>query len=361
MIGRAALEAPDGVEAAAAVRDLAARLGVPVNVMRGKGNAFGAALGGLLPDAGPGGRPLADIAGDLQQMWNRSVAPQSGMTAPEIVEACTGGEIDVLYVVAADPATDGPDHTQWKSARGRLPFLVVQDAFLTQTAQVADVVLPALVAPEKDGTVSSIEGRIQRLHAAVPGPGEARQDWNIFSALAERCGTEIAYSGWEEIFDEMRALIPGLALDARMNPIGGAIDRPARVPPARTQIPSADFPFVLIPGEALFARGAMSARSSAIADLAGEPWALIHPDDAARLSVAEGDAIVLQSPHGAAAVRVKVSTAVLAGQVFLPRGYDGAAANALADAAETVTCVRAIALTPASAGAGSREVGRRAP
>jgi NADH-quinone oxidoreductase subunit G len=361
MIGRAALEAPDGVEAAAAVRDLAARLGVPVNVMRGKGNAFGAALGGLLPDAGPGGRPLADIAGDLQQMWNRSVAPQSGMTAPEIVEACTEGEIDVLYVVAADPATDGPDHTQWKSARGRLPFLVVQDAFLTQTAQVADVVLPALVAPEKDGTVSSIEGRIQRLHAAVPGPGEARQDWNIFSALAERCGTEIAYSGWEEIFDEMRALIPGLALDARMNPIGGAIDRPARVPPARTQIPSADFPFVLIPGEALFARGAMSARSSAIADLAGEPWALIHPDDAARLSVAEGDAIVLQSPHGAAAVRVKVSTAVLAGQVFLPRGYDGAAANALADAAETVTRVRATALTPPSAGAGSGEVGRRAP
>jgi len=362
MIGRAALEAPDGVEAAAAVRDLAARLGVPVNVMRGKGNAFGAALGGLLPDAGPGGRPLADLAGDLQQIWNRSVAPQSGMTAPEIVEACTEGGLDVLYVVAADPATDVPDHTQWKAARARLPFVVVQDAFLTQTAQVADVVLPALVAPEKDGTVSSIEGRIQRLHAAVPGPGEARQDWNIFAALAERCGTELAYSGWEEIFDEMRALIPGLALEARMNPIGGAIDRPAPMPtPAPAQVPSADFPFVLIPGEALFTRGAMSARSSAIADLAGEPWALMHPNDAARLPVAEGDAIVLQSPHGAAAVRVRVSTAVLAGQVFLPRGYDGAAANALMDAAEGLTCVRAIALTPPSAGPGSGEVGRRAP
>jgi predicted molibdopterin-dependent oxidoreductase YjgC len=105
----------------------------------------------------------------------------------------------------------------------------------------------------------------------------------------------------------------------------------------------------------------MSSRSSAIADLAGEPWALMHPDDAAGLSIAEGDAIVLQSPHGAAAVRVKVSTAVLAGQVFLPRGYDGAPANALADAAEALTHVRAIALTSASAGAGSGEVGRRAP
>jgi len=363
MIGRAALEAPDGLEAAAAVRDLAARLAVPVNVMRGKGNAFGAALGGLLPDAGPGGRPLADIAGDLQQIWNRAVAPQPGMTAPEIVEACAQGGLDVLYVVAADPATDVPDYTRWKAARERLPFMVVEDAFLTQTAQVADVVLPALVAPEKDGTVSSIEGRIQRLHAAVPGPGEARQDWNIFAALAERCGAELAYSGWEEIFDEMRSLIPGLALDARMNPMGGAIDRPARMPPApaRAAGRSADFPFVLIPGEALFARGAMSARSSAIADLAGEPWALMHPDDAARLAVAEGDAIVLQSPHGAAAVRVKVSTAVLSGQVFLPRGYDGAPANALVDAAEALTRVRAIALTSEAAGAGSEEVGRRAP
>lgn len=361
MIGRGALEAPDGVEAAAAVRDLAVRLGVPLNVMRGKGNAFGAALGGLLPDAGPGGRPLADIAGDLQKIWNRAVAPESGMTAPDMMEAGAQGALDVLYVVAADPATDLPDHSRWKAARARLPFLVVQDAFLTQTAQVADVVLPALVAPEKDGTVSSIEGRIQRLHAAVPGPGEARADWTIFAALAERCGAEIAYSEWEEIFDEMRALIPGLALDARMNPVGGATNRMPSPPPARTDGRSQDFPFVLIPGEALFARGAMSARSSAIADLAGEPWALMHPDDAAHLAVAEGDAIVLQSPHGSAAVRVKVSTAVLAGQVFLPRGYDGAAANALADAAEALTHVRAIPLTPTAAGAGSGEVGRRAP
>jgi predicted molibdopterin-dependent oxidoreductase YjgC len=318
----------------------------------------------VLPDAGPGGRPLADIAGDLQRVWNRAIAPESGWTAPEIVEACAQGGVDVLYVVAADPATDFPDRARWIAARSRLPFLVVQDAFLTQTAQVADVVLPALVAPEKDGTVSSIEGRIQRLHAAVPGPGEARADWTVFASLAERWGAVLAYSGWEEIFDEMRAVIPGLEIDARVILRGTGSDRGSGrplSPVARADAHGSDFPFVLIPGEALFDRGAMTARSSAIADLAGEPWALMHPDDAARVRVAEGDAIVLQSPHGAAAVRVKLSTAVLAGQVFLPRGYDGAPANALVDSTEALTWVRAVALAAASGGNGSGHAGKGAP
>src|SRR5438094_10508980 len=81
---------------------------------------------------------------------------------------------------------------------------------------MADVVLPALVAPEKDGTVCNIEGRVQRLRAAVPGPGESRADWGIFAALSERMGKVIAYSGWEEIFDEMCAFIPGLAIYERL-------------------------------------------------------------------------------------------------------------------------------------------------
>ncbi len=361
MIGRMALDAPDGVDAEAAVRELASHLGVPVNVMRGKGNAFGAALAGLLPDAGPGGRALAEVQGDLKTTWDRAIATEPGMTAPEIIDASGQGRLDVLYVVAADPATDAPDRARWNEARSRLPFLVVQDAFLTQTAQMADVVLPALVAPEKDGTVSSIEGRIQRLRAAVPGPGQARADWGIFAALAARMGALLAYSGWEEIFNEMRTLIPALAVDARVPPMGARTDRgptPLR-PPAGTRAGAAngEFPLVLIPGDVLFDRGAMTARSTAIADLAGEPWVLMHPDDAAQVRVAAGEAVVLQSPRGAAAVRVKLSTALLPGQVFLPRGYDGVPANALEDLAEAVTRVRAIALAPVAGGSESGQGG----
>ncbi len=347
MLGRTALEAPDGPQMYAALRQIATGLHASVNVMRGKANAFGAALAGLLPDAGPG---------------------EPGFTAPEIVEAAGQGRLDVLYVVGADPATDVPDRSRWTEARARLPFLVVQDAFLTQTAQMADVVLPALVAPEKDGTVSSIEGRIQQLHAAVPGPGEARGDWAIFATLAARLGRVIAYSGWEEIFNEMRTLVPGLEIEARLPPAGPGTLRlaPLAQGAAREQGPDVtpgtghrapgsedhdtDYPFTLIVGDVLFDRGAMTSRSPAIADLAGEPWALIHPEDAGRANVTEGDTVILQARRGAVAVRVKLSSAILPGQVFLPRGYDGAPANALADPSGASPRVRVLALAPVAGG-----------
>jgi len=353
LIGRGALDAPDGAEIYGLLRELAARLHTSVNVMRGKGNAFGAALAGLLPDAGPGGRPLAEVRHDLESLWGAAPSDAAGWNAPEIIEAAGQGRLDVLYVAGADPGTDAPDRTRWTEARGRLPFLVVQDAFLTQTAQMADVVLPALVAPEKDGTVCNIEGRVQRLRAAVPGPGESRADWGIFAALAERMGKVIAYSGWEEIFDEMRSLIPGLEIDARVPRQGSRIQDPgSRIQEARpADGADTDFPLILVLGDVLFDRGAMTSRSTAIADLAGEPWALFHPEDAARCGIGEGDAAVVRSRRGSVAVRAKLSPAVLPGQVFLPRGYDDAPANALVDLAEPLTRVRVTGLAPVAGGA----------
>ncbi|TMJ04713.1 MAG: NADH-quinone oxidoreductase subunit NuoG [Bacillati bacterium ANGP1] len=367
LIGRGALDAPDGAKIHAVLRDLATLLHASVNVMRGKGNAFGADLAGLLPHAGPGGRPLAEVRRDLESRWGATVVDGAGLNAPEIIDAAGQGRLDVLYVAAADPATDVPDRARWNEARARLPFLVVQDAFLTQTAQVADVVLPALVAPEKDGTVSNIEGRIQRLHAAVPGPGQSRADWEIFAALAARMGKIIAYSGWEEIFEEMRTLIPGFALDARVSRKGvgdrvsGGGTEPSRaarpLPPEPGPPSNVEFPLILIIGDVLFDRGAMTSRSPAIADLAGEPWALLHPDDASRFGIAEGDATVMRSRRGSVAVRAKLSSAVPPGQVFLPRGYDGAPANALVDLSEPVTRVQAAALAPVAGGSERRGEG----
>ena len=359
LIGRGALDAPDGAEIYGLLRELAARLHTSVNVMRGKGNAFGAALAGLLPDAGPGGRPLAEVRHDLESLWGAAPSDAAGWNAPEIIEAAGQGRLDVLYVAGADPGTDAPDRTRWTEARGRLPFLVVQDAFLTQTAQMADVVLPALVAPEEDGTVCNIECRVQRLRAAVPGPGESRADWGIFAALAERMGKVIAYSGWEEIFDEMRSLIPGLEIDARVPRQGSRIQDPgSRIQEARpVDGADTDFPLILVLGDVLFDRGAMTSRSTAIADLAGEPWALFHPEDAARCGIGEGDATVVRSRRGSVAVRAKLSPAVLPGQVFLPRGFDAAPANALVDLTEPLTRVRVTALAPVAGGAEGRKEG----
>ena len=348
MIGKGALEAPDGWGILLAVEEICRQMGAPLNVMRGKGNAFGAALAGLLPDVAPGGRPLDEVRRALELAWGGPIASTPGMSAPEVIEAASRGEFAVLYVIGADPANDVPDRSRWTSARRGLPFLVVQDAFLTETAQMADVVLPALVAAEKDGTVGNIERRMQRIHAAVPGPGEARSDWAIVSALAAQLGKIIAYEGWEEIFNEMRLLIPGLALDARVpfhNEVRGPRSGVRESGSVRDSV-DPDFPLVLVSGDVLFDRGSMTSRCPAIADLAGEPWALIHPIDAARVDMADGDAVVLTSRHGSVAARVRISTAMLPGQVYLPRGYDGAPANVLVATTEGPTGVQIDILAP---------------
>jgi len=352
MIGKTALEAADGEVMYAEVEDLCGKLGVRPSVMRGKGNAFGAALAGLLPNTAPGGRPLAQVRGDLQSVWGAPVAVEPGLSGPHIVEAGARGELDVLYVAGADPSTDVLDRSRWTTARSHVPFVVVADAFLTETAQAADVVLPALVIPEKDGTVSNIEGRVQRVHAAVIGPGEARGDWQILSGLAARLGTIIAYSRWEEIFDEMKTLIPGLEIDAIVplaTPAQAGSGPRALKSEGRPAAADGDYPLVLIVGEVLFDRGSMSGRSPAVADLAREPWAMLHPDDAAKVTVAEGDPIILTARRGSIAVTAKVSKAVMPGHVYIPRGYDAAPVNAIVDLSESVARVRVRPLAAAGA------------
>ncbi len=373
-VGKLALDAPDGRRALQRLRELCARWKAEPSVMRGRGNAFGMALAGLLPGTAPGGRPLSERRDALSELWGGPIADGAAFSSPEMIEAAARGELDVLYVVGGDPATDVPAAGRWSAARARVPFVVVQDAFLTQTAFAADVVLPALVLPEKDGTVSNIEGRVQRLRRIVAGPGEARSDAAIFSALAAGLGQTIAYSGWEEVFDEMCRVIPELAIDALLPLVGPSEDaRPAapRSTEPRAPNPGSRTPdleeraaaqaggdaLVLVPGEVLFDRGSMSSRAGAIAHLAGEPWALLHPADAADQGIGEGDSIVLRSARGSIAVRAKVAPAVLPGQVYVPRGFDAAPVNVLVDASEAVTQVRAQLLTAVAGEAGPPEGG----
>jgi NADH-quinone oxidoreductase subunit G len=358
LIGRLALDAPDGVAAVDALVEICRRIGAPLNVMRGKGNEFGAAAAGVLPTCGPGGRPLDEIRADLEAAWGEPVARERGMNVPEMLEAAARGSLSLLYVVGADLATSLPERRRWTDARTGLSFLVVQDAFLTETAQAADVVLPALVVAEKSGTVSNIEGRVQRVEAAVEGPGDARADWEIVGLLSERLGRPIAYSAWEEIFEEMRRLIPDLEIGERVPPTGvrgsGSEVRPAPTDTGhRTSDTETvqDYPLTLIVGDVLFDRGAMGARSPAIADLAGEPWALLHPDDAARAGVAAGDVVVVTSKAASLALRARVSDAVMRGDVFIPRGFDGTPVNLLTDAeGDTGTVVRVDAFAPVTGG-----------
>ncbi len=354
MIGKLALDAPDGWASVRAVEGISRLRGVPLNVMRGKGNAFGAALAGLLPDAGPGGQPLEAVRDRVEALWGASVDLVAGMTAPAMIDAAAQGSLDVLYVIGADPATDIADRNRWTEARSHLSFLVVHDAFLTETARNADVVLPVLVSAEKDGTVSNLEGRIQRVQPAVPGPGEARGDWQILSALSQRFARPLGYSGWEEIFEEMAALIPGLQIDARVPSVPLRRTTPATevvgLPDLRASVGAAEYPLIAFAGDVLFDRGSMTSRCPAIADLAGEPWALIHPADASRSGIQAGEVVVVSSRRSAIAVRAQLSTAIPHGHVYLPRGFDGVPVNTLLGGAEGLTAVRIAALSAPLAG-----------
>jgi len=195
--------------------------------------------------------------------------------------------------------------------------VVVHDLFLTETARQADVILPALAFAEKDGTVCNLEGRVQRITAAVRGPGEARSDAAVLAALAARLGVPWAYEGWEDVFAAAAAAVPGLAVGAIIAPSPLSGDWPEDYGPPP---PSADL--VLTSGEVLFDRGSMTSRSPAIAELAGPPTVWVHPADAAARGLADGALAQLSAGDASLVLRARVTTEVPAGRVFVPRGFD---------------------------------------
>ena len=324
-IGKSALEGPAGTTVLHAAQRLQAA-GCMIHIMRGKGNAVGAALMGVLP--GPGG-------------W----------TAPEMIQQAARGALDVLYVLGGDPATEVGDAHAWAAAREHTPLVVVHDLFLTATGRDADVVLPALTYAEKHGTVCNLEGRVQQIEAAVRGPAGARGDGAILLELAARLGAEWSYGGWEEIFADARAAVPGLEIGAFRTPPPLQGDWPANgALPAR----SADL--VLITGEVLFDRGSMTARSPAIADLAGPPSVWVHPADAASRGLVDGALAQLSVGDAGLVLRARLTEEVPPGRVYVPRGYDAVPVNRLLSWDQPLVTVSLRAIDAAAAAGPGSEV-----
>ncbi|MGH2404044.1 MAG: NADH-quinone oxidoreductase subunit NuoG [bacterium] len=321
-LGRLALDGPQGWSVLQAAVEVSARAGGTLHIMRGRGNDIGAQRFGLTPG-------------------------ERGWTAPQILLRAASGEFDVLYVAGSDPATAVTDRAAWDAARRGVGFLVVHEAFHSQTAQVADVVLPALVLPEKDGTVTNLEGRTLPLRAAVAGPGQARADREIFSLLAERLGTVLSYGTAEELLEQMRDAIPDLA-DGALSQIaavrvpaaapdgrltapapGGTSPQDAHAPSASPDDRAADGQLTLLLTERLFTGSSMKGRCAGITALAGAPHCLLHPADAERFGVADGALVRLVNASGAIAVVARHSDSVLRGQVIVPRGFDSVPVHSL--------------------------------
>lgn len=326
--------------------------------LRGQNNVQGACDMGALPNYLPGYQRVAseDVRRRFAAAWGREIPARIGLTVVEMFEAARRGELKALYIVGENPMVSNPDLNRAKEALQNLEFLVVQDLFLTETAELAHVVLPGASFAEKDGTFTNTERRVQRVRRAIPPVGNSRPDWEIVADLATRLGYPMRYASPAEIMEEIAGVTPiygGIFYDRlgdeglqwpcpdRNHPgtkflhhgrFAGGLGRFAPVdfiPPA--EWPDNHYPYLLLTGRHLYHyhTNTMTRRSYGLATFRPDPYVEIHPAAAARLGVRQGDVVAVASPRGKIRCRAFVTDKVAPNQVFIPFHYPEAAANVL--------------------------------
>ncbi|XVH31328.1 formate dehydrogenase subunit alpha [Haloferacaceae archaeon DSL9] len=316
---------------------------------------------GTLPNVLPGYQPLDDpeILDKFEATWGARPPDEIGLKVPEILAEAAEGNVRGLYIMGENPALSEPDIGHADAALEAVEFLVVQDIFLTETAEYADVVLPAASFAEKDGTFTNTERRVQLVGKAIDPPGEARQDWEILSALARRLGHDWTYDSPAAIMEEIRRLTPiygGITHDRLRE--GGGIqwpcrdlddpgtrflygdgfnfpDRKARFVPADMgepgELPDEAFPLTMTTGRVLyhFHTGTLTRRVEGIMSHVGESFVEVHPKTAAKLGVEDGEYVRVTSRRGAIVVRARVTDRPDVGVVFIPMHFAQGAVNTL--------------------------------
>jgi predicted molibdopterin-dependent oxidoreductase YjgC len=263
-----------------------------------------------------------------------------GLDLDGMVVAGQEGTLEALWIMGADPVRDC---RRAGDALGRVPFLIVQDLFLSDTASLAEVVLPAASFAETDGSFINLTGRLQAVHAAMRPPGQARPDWWIITELARRMVGEKQKRAWDfsgphDILTEIAKVLPGYrGVDyARMGDAGW--QRPARPERARRSLalvetslpdPDPDYPLTLVTGKLLYDQGTLLRRSERIQTLVPEAYVMIHPSDAEKLEMADGDQASVVSQAGRLELVVKVSEEVVPGLVFAPLNLSDAPLSVL--------------------------------
>ncbi|MEM7178614.1 MAG: formate dehydrogenase subunit alpha [Pseudomonadota bacterium] len=337
------------------------RPGAGLHPLRGQNNVQGASDAGLIPMVLPDYQPVSQAAVReiFEEIWQTEIDPEPGLTVVEIVDAMYAREIKGLYVLGENPAMSDPDVEHARDGIAKLEHLVVQDIFLTETANYADVILPAKAWPEKRGTVTNTNRQVQMGRAAVPGPGEAREDWWIANELARRLGLEWGYEHPRDIFNEMKLTMnsldnitwerleaqnavtypslspedPGQAIvfgDAFPRAEGRAKFTPANVtPPA--EVPDAEYPFIMTTGRQLehWHTGSMTRRASVLDWAEPEANASMHPRTLRKLGVAPGEMLRVETRRGEIEIMARADRAVAEDMIFIPFAYVEAAANTL--------------------------------
>jgi formate dehydrogenase alpha subunit len=336
--------------------------GAGVNPLRGQNNVQGACDVGALPDVFTGYQPVTDAAARVkfEQAWGVELGSAVGLTVTEAMDAMLAGRVKGLFVMGENPMLSDPDISHVEQALKGLEFLVVQDIFLSETAALADVVLPASSFAEKDGTFTNTERKVQLVRKAIDPPGEARADWRIISDLADRMGAPWSYGHPREIMTELAALTPqygGISF-ARLENGGLCWPCPAADHPGTSilhigkftrgkgkffaidyQAPAEqsddEFPLTLTTGRMLehYHTGTMTRRSDGLNELVPTGFAEINPADAQRLGIVDYAEITVATRRGSISVPANVTDRVKPGVVFVPFHFWESPANRLTNPA----------------------------
>ena len=341
------------------------RPGTGLHPLRGQNNVQGASDAGLIPMMFPDYRRVDNTEASefFSKYWHTELDPNPGLTVVEIMDKAYEGEIRGMYIMGENPAMSDPDLNHSRAGLAALDHMVLQDIFLTETAAFADVLLPASAFPEKTGTFSNTDRRVQVGRQALDCPGEARQDLWIIQELANRLGLDWNYPEVKDVFEEMRGAMPSIAgmtwerLEAEHSitypcegdndPGQGVVfiddfptgDGRGKFVPASLEsadeLPDTEYPFVLITGRQLehWHTGSMTRRSQVLNAIEPEPVVSAHPDDLDRMGVVEGGTIKVASRRGEVVALARADRGMRPGEVFIPFCYHEAAANLLTNAA----------------------------
>ena len=331
-----------------------------VNPLRGQNNVQGACDMGALPNLFPGYLNVTaqENVIPFEKAWGVELSERSGLRIPEMFDAILDGDLKAMYIMGEDPILTDPDTNHSRKAIEALEFLVVQDIFLTETAKYADVVLPAALYAEKDGTFTNTERRVQRVRKAVDPPGDARADWEIICDLSRRMGYDMHYDSAEQIFEEIRPLIPayaGITYD-RLDIVGLQWPCPDISHPgtpylhescfprgkgllqglkyeAPAELTNEEYPILLTTGRMLYQYNVSTRNSGILESMAPHELAEINPEDAAGIGISEGEKMRVSSRRGSIVTRVTVTDRVPPGILFMTFHFRESAVNELTNSA----------------------------
>ncbi len=336
------------------------RPGTGLHPLRGQNNVQGASDAGLIPIVYPDYQKVGDpeVRAKFEAAWDAELDPEAGLTVVEIMDGALKGEILGMYMMGENPFLSDPNVNKVRKALANLEFLVVQDIFLTETAEFADVILPATTHLEKTGTYTNSDRRVQVGRKTLNPPGQAREDWRIVCDLSTALGYPMSYESPADVFAEFTSLAPSygglthdnLGLTGKLwpcpdlesdgtqvlfgdrfpTPSGRGRFVPAEYTPAK-ESPDDEYPFILNTGRLLehWHTGTMTRRARALHAIQPEPRVEIHPADMDRLGLVDGAWVRVESRRGSIALTAESSERVNQGSVFIPFHFREAAANVL--------------------------------